>query len=176
MQMEGVLCVFLKLKLNLMAATLYLQQPRFFFPKVWVNDPMLWILIDLYFSTPFHYLMVSIITFCICVPKVCLSKTKHHMAALYNSHTNSLICQFYQMNKQRKTDKLRRKEKLSLSIQLTLAHCSSPTLILDCFVQLRRGIREFSVLACICLSDRLEWAGFPPSLTAAWSPKQCFRR
>lgn len=37
------------------------------------------------------------------------------MAALYNSHTNTLICQFYQKNKQQNTDKLKRKEKLSLS-------------------------------------------------------------
>lgn len=156
-----------------MAATVHSTKMFFalFFSSVseWSNA----VLIDLYFSTPFHYLMVSIITFCICVPKVCLSKTKQHMAALYNS----LICQFYQKSKQQNTENLGGKKNfLCLSIQLTLAHCSSPSLILDCFVQLRRGIREFSVLACICLSDRLERAGFPPSLTAAWSPKQCFRR
>lgn len=64
------------------------------------------------------------------------------------------------MNKQGNTDKLRRKEKLCLSFHPADWHCSSPFLIVNCFVQLRREIKEFSVLTCICLSDRRKWACF----------------
>lgn len=157
---------------RMIATTLDLQNPRCF-PRVCVANLNPWFLIDLSFSAPFRCLMASIMTHCIYCVKVCLSKTKHHMAALCNSHTRRLSCSLYQSNKQQNVNKLRRRENFVFLLSSRLWQTISSS---HCFVQLRgeglesSGCRHVSV----CLSRCLKRARFPRSLTAALSPKQCF--
>lgn len=116
------------------------------FSRVCVNDLCL--------STPFHCLMVSIMTSHIyCV--VCLSKTKHHMATLYKSRLAGLAVRCTNQTAHWQTKKER--ELCFPSLQPSLAdYLILSVLIFHCFVQLRGerlescGCRHVSVCLSVC--------------------------
>ena len=164
-QIGEVCCVYWA---RIIATSRDQQKSRCFFFHVCVNELILWLWIDLLFYSisllngvnhdTVHY-------FCV---KVCLSKTKHHMATPHSRHTRVSSCASYQSNKQQSANKLR--------TLFSFYPADFLSLILHRLVQLRWEGLESSVCrhVSVCLSGSLQCARSPCSLTAALSPKPYF--